>query len=103
MTRLGGRSPVGERLVAHVPHGHYQTSTLIAGVRLGGACAPWVFTGAMDGEMFLAWVQQGLVPTLLPADVVIMDNLATHKVAGVREAIESAGPKPETFRHPWLP
>ena len=91
MTRLGGRSPVGERLVARVPHGHYQTSTLIAAVRLDGACAPWVFAGAMDGELFLAWVQRGLAPTLQPEDVVIMDNLATHKVAGVRAAIESVG------------
>lgn len=91
MTRLGGRAPVGERLVTQVPHGHYQTSTLIAAVRLAGACAPWVFAGAMDGELFLAWVRQGLVPTLQPEDLVIMDNLATHKVAGVRAAIESAG------------
>jgi transposase len=91
MTRLGGRSPVGERLVAQVPHGHYQTSTLIAAVRLAGACAPWLFEGAMAGELFLAWVRQGLGPTLQPGDLVIMDNLATHKVAGVREAIESAG------------
>jgi len=91
MTRLGGRAPVGERLVSHVPQGHYQTSTLIAAVRLAGACAPWLFEGAMDGELFLAWVRQGLVPTLQPEDLVIMDNLATHKVAGVREAIESAG------------
>ena len=91
MTRLGGRAPVGERLVTHIPHGHYQTSTLIAAVRLEGACAPWLFEGAMDGEMFLAWVRQGLAPGLQPGDLVIMDNLATHKVAGVRAAIESAG------------
>jgi transposase len=91
MARLAGRSPVGERFLTHVPFGHYETSTLIAAVRLDGARAPWVFTGAMDGEMFLAWVRQGLVPTLQPEDLVIMDNLATHKVAGVREAIESAG------------
>ena len=91
MTRLGGRAPVGERLVSHVPHGHYQSSTLIAAVRLAGACAPWLFEGAMDGEMFLAWVRQGLAPTLQADDLVIMDNLATHKVAGVREAIESVG------------
>ena len=91
MTRRGGRAPVGQRLVTHIPHGHYQTSTLIAAVRLAGACAPWLFEGAMDGEMFLAWVRQGLVPTLQPGDLVILDNLATHKVAGVREAIESVG------------
>lgn len=91
LTRLYGRAPVGQRLLARRPHGHYQTSTLIAGVRLRGPCAPWVFEGAMDGEMFLAWVRQGLVPTLQPADVVILDNLATHKVSGVREAIEAVG------------
>jgi len=91
MTRLYGRSPVGERLVTQVPQGHYQTSTLIAAVRLRGPCAPWLFEGAMDGEMFLAWVRQGLGPALQPNDLVIMDNLATHKVAGVREAIEAAG------------
>lgn len=91
LTRLGGRAPVGERLVTHVPHGHYQTSTLVAAVRLSGPCAPWLFEGAMAGEMFLAWVRQGLVPTLQPDDLVMLDNLATHKVVGVREAIESAG------------
>jgi transposase len=91
MTRLYGRAPVGERLVAQVPHGHYQTSTLIAAVRLRGPCAPWLFEGAMDGEMFLAWVRQGLVPTLQSDDWVILDNLATHKVAGVRDAIEATG------------
>jgi transposase len=91
MTRWRGRSLAGQRLVARIPHGHYQTSTLIAGVRLNGACAPWLFDGAMDGEMFLAWVREGLVADLQAGDVVIMDNLATHKVQGVREAIEAAG------------
>ena len=91
MTRLYGRAPIGQRLVTHVPHGHYQTSTLIAAVRLRGPRAPWLFEGAMDGEMFLAWVRQGLVPTLQPDDWVIVDNLATHKVVGVREAIEAVG------------
>ena len=91
MTRRGGRAPVGRRLVTHIPHGHYQTSTFIAAMRLNGACAPWLFEGAMDGEMFLAWICQGLAPTLQAGDWVIMDNLATHKVAGVREAIEAVG------------
>jgi transposase len=91
MTRRGGRALAGQRLVAHVPHGHYQSSTFIAAVRLSGACAPCLFEGAMDGEMFLAWVRQGLAPTLQKDDLVILDNLATHKVAGVREAIEAAG------------
>ncbi len=91
MTRFYGRCRLGQRLVDGHPQGHYQTSTLIAAVRLGGPCAPWLFEGAMDGEMFLAWVQQGLVPQLHPGDWVIMDNLATHKVAGVREAIQGGG------------
>ncbi len=91
MTRRGGRAACGQRLVASLPHGHYQASTLIAAIRLSGACAPCLFEGAMDGEMFLAWVAQALVPTLQKNDLVIMDNLATHKVAGVREAVEGAG------------
>ncbi len=93
LTRLYGRCPVGQRLVAPLPYGHYQTSTLVAAVRWRGACAPWLFDGPMDGEMFLAWVEQGLAPTLQRHDVVILDNLATHKVMGVRAAIERAGAK----------
>jgi transposase len=64
---------------------------MVSGIGLRGPCAPWLFEGAMDGEMFLAWVVQGLVPTLQKGDVVIMDNLATHKVQGVMEAIEAVG------------
>lgn len=91
MTRWRGRAPEGRRLVATVPQGHYQTSTLIAALGLAGVRAPWLFEGPMDGEMFLAWVRQGLVPVLHRGDWVILDNLAIHKVAGVREAIEQAG------------
>jgi len=91
LTRLYGRGPVGQRLVCPVPQGHYQTTTLIAGVRLHGPCAPWLFEGPMDGEMFLAWVRQGLAPALQPKDLVILDNLATHKVAGVHQAVEAVG------------
>ena len=90
MTRLRGRAVGGQRLLARVPHGHYQTSTLISAVRLGGPRAPWLFGGPMNGEMFLAWVRQGLAPTLQPGDVVILDNLSTHKIRGVREAIAAA-------------
>ncbi len=89
MTRLRGRALGGERLRANVPHGQYQTSTLISGIRLEGPCAPWLFEGPMNGEMFLAWVEQGLAPRLEAGDLVIMDNLATHKIRGVREAIEA--------------
>jgi len=91
MTRLRGRTLGGQRLVDRIPHGNYQTSTLIAGIRLEGPCAPWLFDGPMNGEMFLAWVQQGLAPTLRAGELVIMDNLTTHKIRGVQEAIHSRG------------
>ena len=102
MTRRHGRSPIGQRLACPIPHGHYQTTTLIAAVRLKGARAPWLFGGAMDGELFVAWVKQGLSPCLQRDDVVVMDNLATHKVAGVREAIEGAGARLE-YLPPYSP
>ena len=102
MTRRYGRSPTGQRLACPVPHGHYQTTTLVAAVRLTGPQAPWLFGGAMDGELFVAWVKQGLVPSLQRDDVVIMDNLATHKVAGVREAITAAGARLE-YLPPYSP
>ena len=91
MTRLRGRALGGQRLLARIPHGHDQTTTLISGLRLVGPCAPWLFGGAMNGEMFLAWVRQGLAPTLRPGDLVILDNLATHKIRGVRDALEAVG------------
>ena len=91
MTRLRGRALGGRRLVARIPHGTYQTSTLIAGIRLEGPCAPWLFEGPLNGEMFLAWVEQGLAPTLRGGEVVILDNLATHKIRGVCEAIQGRG------------
>lgn len=102
MTRRYGRSPVGQRLVGSVPQGHYQTTTLIAALRLKGPQAPWMFDGPMDGELFLAWVKQGLAPMLQPDDVVILDNLSTHKVAGVREAIAAAGARLE-YLPPYSP
>jgi transposase len=102
MTRRYGRSPVGQRLVCPVPQGHYQTTTMIAAVRLKGPQAPWMFDGAMDGELFLAWVKQGLVPVLQQDDVVILDNLSTHKVAGVQEAIAAAGARLE-YLPPYSP
>jgi transposase len=91
MTRLYGRAPLGERLVAKVPHGHWKTLTLVAALRVDGVTAPYVIDGAMDGRSFLAYVVQVLVPTLKKRDIVFMDNLRPHKVAGVREAIEAAG------------
>jgi hypothetical protein len=83
MTRLYGRAPRGERLVAKVPHGHWKTLTLVAALRAEGVTAPYVIDGAMDGRAFLAYVEQVLVPTLKKRDIVFMDNVRTHKVAGV--------------------
>lgn len=91
MVRRFGRSPRGERVTGAAPYGHWKTSTFVAGLRHDELTAPLVLDGAMNGEAFLAYVQQCLAPTLRPGDVVIMDNLASHKVAGVREAIEQAG------------
>jgi transposase len=91
MVRLYGWAEVGHRLVGAVPHGHWNTSTVIAGLRHNGLVAPCVFDGAINGELFLAYVEQVLVPTLTKGDIVIMDNLGSHKVAGVRKAIEAIG------------
>jgi transposase len=91
MTRPRGRSPCGTRLTAKVPHVHWKTTTFLAALRTSGLTAPLVIDGAINGELFLAYVRQQLAPTLLPGDIVIMDNLASHKKAGVSEAIESAG------------
>jgi transposase len=91
MVRLRGRSPSGERLVDYAPHGHWKIMTFVGGLRLRGMIAPFVLDGAMNGSLFLAYVKQCLVPALKRRDIVVMDNLPVHKVAGVREAIEAAG------------
>ena len=91
MARRHGRSRRGERLIAPVPHGHWKTTTFVAALRVDDLTAPMVADGAMNGELFLAYVRQELVPTLRSGDIVVMDNLASRKVAGVREAIEEAG------------
>ena len=91
MTRRYGRAVRGRRLVASVPHGHWKTSTFIGALRSTGLTAPAVFDGAINGVSFLACVDQILVPTLKPGDIVVMDNLSSHKVSGVRDAIEAAG------------
>lgn len=91
MARRYGRCPRGRRLVAAVPHGHWKTTTFVAGLRQRGLTAPLVVDGPMNGEVFRAYVEQVLAPTLTPGDIVIMDNLAAHKVAGIREAIEARG------------
>lgn len=89
MARRYARAPRGERAIGSVPHGHWMTSTFIAGLRHDGIVAPCLFNCAMDGELFLAYVEQQLAPSLVPGDIVIADNLPSHKVAGVREAIEA--------------
>jgi transposase len=91
MARRYGRAPRGERVIGSVPHGHWRTSTFIAGLRQDGIVAPCRFNCAIDGELFLAYVEQQLAPSLLPDDIVIADNLSSHKVAGVREVIEARG------------
>jgi transposase len=91
MTRTCGRSPRGQRCVASVPHGHWHTTTFVAGLRVGGITAPMVLDGPLDGEAFLLYVREFLCPTLIPGDLVIADNLPSHKVAGVKEAIEATG------------
>ena len=93
MVRQYGRAPRGERLVAKVPHGHWKTLTLVAALRVDGVTAPYVIDGAMDGLAFLAYVEQMLVPTLRKGDIVFMDNVRTHKVAGIAEAIQAVGAK----------
>jgi transposase len=91
MARRTGRSPRGEPLVCPVPHGHWKTTTFVAALRTTGMTAPTVVDGAMTGDLFIAYVRQQLVPVLRPGDVVVLDNLACHKRAGVREAVEAAG------------
>ena len=94
MTRLYGRCPRGERLVAPVPRGHWKTTTFIGALRQDGLVAPCAFDGPINGEKFRAWVEQFLVPELKPGAIVILDNLPSHKVEGVRAAIENAGARP---------
>lgn len=91
MTRRYGRAPKNERLIAHVPHGHWKTTTFIAALTLTGVVAPMVADGPINGAVFLKYVQEFLCPILKPGDIVAMDNLSSHKVDGVREAIEAKG------------
>jgi transposase len=93
MTRARGRCAKGQRLVCKTPRGKWRSMTCIAALRADGVTAPCVLDGAVNGESFLAYVRQLLVPTLRRGDVVIMDNLRVHKVRGVRQAIRAAGAK----------
>jgi transposase len=91
MARRYGRAPRGERCVGSVPHGHWHTTTFVAGLRHDDLTAPMVADGTMTGALFLKYVQECLCPTLRPGDLVIADNLRSHKVAGVKEAVEAMG------------
>ena len=91
MARVRGRSERGARLVSAIPHGHWKITTFVAGLRHDGLTAPFVIDRAINGAIFLAYVEQCLAPTLSPGDIVVMDNLPAHKVAGVRRAIHAKG------------
>lgn len=91
MTRTHGRAPRGQRLIAKVPHGRWTTLTFLAALRHDRIDAPYVLDGPINGDCFRAWVEQQLVPTLAPGDVVILDNLGSHKGKAVRKAIRDAG------------
>ncbi len=91
MARTQGRAPRGVRLVAAVPHGHWHTTTFLCGLRACGPVAPLVLDGAVNGRAFRAYIEQMLAPTLSRGDIVVMDNLGSHKVDGVRDAIEACG------------
>ena len=93
MASLRGWAKSSRRCVAKLPHGHWKSSTFVGALRLGGVSAPWLIDGAMDGAGFLLYVRTQLAPTLSRGDIVVCDNLSSHKVAGVRELIERAGAK----------
>ena len=103
MARRYGRSPRGKRLDGPVPHGHWKSTTFVGGLTSRGFVAPYVLDGPMNGTVFRAWVEQMLAPTLVPGDIVIMDNLAAHKVAGIREAIEARGAELRYLPPYWHP
>jgi transposase len=91
MTRLYGRSPRNQRCVAHVPHGHWQSTSMIAALRCDAVVAPFLIAGSVDAHVFTAYLQQVLCPELHPGDIVIFDNLSTHKIAAVKTLVEARG------------
>lgn len=93
MAPLRGWAPLGQRLKAKVPHGHWKTMTFLAALRHDRIDAPWVLDGPINGESFRTYVEKVLVPTLRPGDIVVMDNLGSHKGKAVRQAIRAAGAK----------
>ncbi len=102
MVRLRGRCPRGERLIGSIPHGHRKTITLVAGLRHDRIVAPFVIDGAMNGSTFLTYVERCLAPILHRGDIVIIDNLPAHKVAGVTDAIEAVGAR-AVYLPPYSP
>jgi transposase len=93
MAPLRGWAPLGSRLEGKVPHGHWKTATFLAALRCDRVEAPWLLDGPIDGETFQIYVEKVLVPTLRPGDIVIMDNLGSHKSKAVRQLIRAAGAK----------
>ena len=93
MAPLRGWAPCGQRLIGKVPHGHWKTATFLAALRHDRIEAPWLLDAPIDGETFRTYVEEVLVPTLRPGDIVVMDNLGSHKGAAVRRLIRSAGAK----------
>jgi len=91
MAPLRGWGPRGQRLVAHVPHGHWKTLTFIAALRVDRVDAPWVIDGPINGELFTLYVEKVLAPTLAKGDIVILDNLGSHKGKAARRAIRQVG------------
>lgn len=91
MARLRGRAPKGQRLRMGIPHGHWKTTTFVAGLRTDGMIAPWVLDGPINRDAFETYVEKVLVSELGPGDIVVMDNLPSHKGPRVREMIEAAG------------
>ena len=102
LARRGGRAPRGPRCRAAIPHGHWKTTTLVCGLRVGGLTAPMLLDGPLDGATFSAYVQALLVPTLRAGDLVVLDNLPAHKVRAARAAIEQAGAR-LVFLPPYSP
>lgn len=98
MARLRGRARRGERLRSGIPHGHWKTTTFVAGLRLTGMVAPFVLNGPINRSAFLAYVSRVLAPDLKPGDVVVLDNLPAHKGGRVRGAVEAAGATLIPFR-----
>lgn len=102
MTRLRGRAPIGERLIDKTPHGHWMTTSLIAALGMGGVRCSTVVDGAINRDVFDAFVEQVLVPELREGDVVVLDNLSSHKSEHARKMIESRGARLE-FLPPYSP